>query len=45
MVHKFISGIVDYKQDRSNLDTMEKIFNSDDFEKFLLNNKLILPDK
>ena len=39
VVHKFISGIIDYKQDRSNLDTMEKIFNSDDFEKFLSDQK------
>ena len=34
IVHKFISGIVDYNLDQSNLNSMNNILKSEDFDKF-----------
>ena len=34
LVHKFLSGITNYKQEVSNFDDMKNIYDSEDFEKY-----------
>ena len=42
LVHKFLSGLNNYKQDGSNFDEMKDIYESDDFEKFSPEQKMNL---
>ncbi len=42
MVHRFLSGITNYKQDASNFDDMKDIYDSEDFEKYSSEQKMNL---